>query len=71
MRKLQRELAEAKVVSQEGHRVATLETLLTEATQARDRYQADYLEARRNGLRLEANLEQLRIGKTNDKYAYS
>lgn len=64
---LQRELADAKAASQEGYKDTALKSSLTDATLASDRYQAEYLDARRNALRLEAVLEQIRSGKNGDE----
>lgn len=67
IRALQRELETARIASKEDHQTSALSTLLADANKARDRYQADYLEAHRNALRLQANLEQIRSGKSGDK----
>ncbi|KAK4689518.1 hypothetical protein P7C73_g592, partial [Tremellales sp. Uapishka_1] len=66
VRKLQRELEEAKSSLTEGRKIAALESLLSDANKARDRYQAEYLEAHRGKLMLQANLEQIRCGKGGD-----
>ncbi|OCF42706.1 hypothetical protein I317_03437 [Kwoniella heveanensis CBS 569] len=66
IRALQRELAELRTRSSEGGRIAALETLLSDANKARDRYQADYLEEHRSKLRLQATLEQIRSGGSGD-----
>ncbi|WVF72769.1 hypothetical protein IAT40_007587 [Kwoniella sp. CBS 6097] len=66
IRGLQRELAELRTRSSDGSKVATLESLLSDANKARDRYQADYLEEHRGKLRLQATLEQIRSGGSGD-----
>lgn len=45
----------------------TLETLLADANKSKDRYQADYLKAHKEGLRLSAALETIREGRDGDK----
>jgi protein HOOK3 len=70
IRALQRELASAKSPDSKGHHVSALETLLADANKARYRYQADYLEAHRGTLRLQAALEQIRSGKGVDTYVH-
>jgi protein HOOK3 len=70
IRALQRELASAKSHDSKGHHVSALETLLADANKARYRYQADYLEAHRGTLRLQAALEQIRSGKGVDTYVH-
>jgi len=67
VRSLQRQLDEARAGSKEGPQVTAWESLLADANKARDRYQAEYLEAYRNGLRLQAALEQIRSGTSGDK----
>ncbi|WVQ99968.1 hypothetical protein IAU59_007111 [Kwoniella sp. CBS 9459] len=66
IRSLQRELAELRTRSSDGGKVSTLESLLSDANNARDRYQADYLEEHRGKLRLQATLEQIRSGGSGD-----
>ncbi|WVQ81913.1 hypothetical protein IAT38_004040 [Cryptococcus sp. DSM 104549] len=66
IRALQRELAESKSSGADGSRLATLETLLADANKSRDRYQADYLKAHRESLKLQATLEQIRSGRGGD-----
>jgi len=68
IRALQRDLADAKAGLKGDDQIVALETLLADVSRARDRYQANYLEAHRNELRLQANLEQIRAGTTGDEW---
>lgn len=45
-----------------------LETLLADANKSKDRYQADYLKAHKESLRLSAALETIREGRGGDMY---
>ncbi|ORY35634.1 HOOK protein-domain-containing protein [Naematelia encephala] len=66
IRALQRELTSAKSASDDSNKVTALETMLQEVTRSRDRYQADYVEAHRLSLTLQASLERIRSGKDGD-----
>jgi protein HOOK3 len=67
IRALQKEVADVKVQSIDNHRASTLEALLADANKWKDRYQADFLEAQRNGLKAQATLDQIRSGRGVDK----
>ncbi|EJT46863.1 protein-nucleus import-related protein [Trichosporon asahii var. asahii CBS 2479] len=66
IRELERKLANAKGSGDDSDRVTTLEGLLADASKARERYQADYLEANRNMLLAQAKLEHILSGKAGD-----
>ncbi|WVO17785.1 hypothetical protein L204_105483 [Cryptococcus depauperatus] len=63
IKSLQRELLDLKQSAPESYRIVALETLLEDANKSRDRYQGEYLKAHREGLRLQATLEQIRSGR--------
>lgn len=67
IKSLQRELSDLQSSAPESHRLMTLETLLADANKSKDRYQADYLKAHKEGLRLSAALETIREGRDGDK----
>ncbi|KAK1927088.1 protein-nucleus import-related protein [Papiliotrema laurentii] len=58
IRALQKEISDLKTKERDTHQVSALENLLADANKSRDRYQTEYLEARRDILRLQTNLEQ-------------
>ena len=60
---LQTELADLKVKG--VHEDSPQETLLADAYRLRDRYKADYLEAYRHGLRLQAEMEAIKPGTSS------
>ncbi|OWT39056.1 hypothetical protein C362_03220 [Cryptococcus neoformans Bt1] len=66
IKSLQRELSDLQSSAPESHRLMTLETLLADANKSKDRYQADYLKAHKEGLRLSAALETIREGRDGD-----
>jgi protein HOOK3 len=61
--RLQRELAAARTNSAEASRVLVLENLLDDARRMKSRYEADYLAAHREKLKLQSDLEEIRSGK--------
>ncbi|KAL7423859.1 hypothetical protein Q5752_001444 [Cryptotrichosporon argae] len=66
IRALQRELASYRHASPDAHKLRALETLVADANRARDQYQSEYLEARRESLVLQARLDQIRSGRGGD-----
>ena len=56
-----------KTKERDTHQVSALENLLADANKSRDRYQTEYLEARRDILRLQTNLEQGPSAKGSEK----
>ncbi|KIR51621.1 hypothetical protein I315_05844 [Cryptococcus gattii Ru294] len=67
IKSLQHELSDLQSSAPESHRLITLETLLADANKSKDRYQADYLKAHKETLRLSAALEAIRDGRAGDK----
>ncbi|KAK8854821.1 hypothetical protein IAR55_003560 [Kwoniella newhampshirensis] len=63
IRALQRELAQVKEGGSDDQRASAPEKLLDDAYNARDRYQAQYLVAHRDRLKLQATIEQLKSNK--------
>ena len=69
--KLQRELEAVKKNEADASRVLVLENLLEDANRMKARYEADYLAAHREKLVLQANLEEIRSGKSmGDGFVY-
>ncbi|KIR99636.1 hypothetical protein L804_03268 [Cryptococcus deuterogattii 2001/935-1] len=66
IKSLQRELSDLQSSAPESHRLIMLETLLADANKSKDRYQADYLKAHKESLRLSAALETIREGRGGD-----
>ncbi|KAI0316800.1 HOOK-domain-containing protein [Amylostereum chailletii] len=63
VRKLQRELTDARQNQAEASRVLVLENLLEDANRMKARYETDYLVAHREKLVLQNDLEEIRSGK--------
>lgn len=63
IRRLNRQLEEAKSNQAEASRVLVLENLLEDATRMKARYEADYLAEHREKLVLQGELEEIRGGK--------
>ncbi|WVQ74880.1 hypothetical protein IAR50_004487 [Cryptococcus sp. DSM 104548] len=64
IKSLEREIASFRSSSPASQtELSTIQTLLSDATRARDRYQTDYTTAHREALRLSAILEAIRSGK--------
>jgi len=66
VRQLERELGSLKIKSSEEQSISTLESLLKDANEAREKYRADFLATRRETLKLEAQLDYIRSGKGDD-----
>lgn len=64
IRKLKRELEGVKMNGAESSRVLVLENLLEDANRMKARYETDYLAAHREKLKLQADLEEIRSGKS-------
>lgn len=64
VKRLQRELEAVKKNEADASRVLVLENLLEDANRMKARYEADYLAAHREKLVLQANLEEIRSGKS-------
>lgn len=63
VRSLTRELEAARTNQAEASRVLVLESLLEDANRMKARYEADYLGAHREKLKLQSDLEDIRSGK--------
>jgi hypothetical protein len=66
VRQLERELGSLKIKSSDEQSISTLESLLKDANEAREKYRADFLATRRETLKLEAQLDYIRSGKGDD-----
>lgn len=70
VRKLKRELEAASKNQAEASRILVLENLLDDANRMKARYEADYLQAHREKLVLQTELEEIRSGRAlGDGYA--
>lgn len=65
IRALKRELSDLKTHSADASRVHVLETLLEDAKRSKARYEEDYLSAHREKLVLQAQLDEVRSGKSS------
>ena len=70
IRALRRELAGAVSSSLGSHQVAGLEKRLEDANIARERYQAELIEAHRENLLLQANLQYIRSGRNGNEQVH-
>ncbi|KAL1411320.1 hypothetical protein Q8F55_002271 [Vanrija albida] len=66
IRALERQIDEIKAPSDNSDKITALETLLAEASKARERYQNDYLEANRQALMAQAKLDHIMTGRAGD-----
>ncbi|KAI5474231.1 protein-nucleus import-related protein [Pseudohyphozyma bogoriensis] len=64
VRKLKRELEEAKANKADGSRIVVLENLLDDANRMKARYEGDYLREHREKLVVVGQLEEIRNGKS-------
>lgn len=53
----------ARLASAGDERVVVLEELLSDANRAKERYQAEYLDAHRGRLVLQASIDEIRAGR--------
>jgi protein HOOK3 len=67
IRGLQLQLLESNTSHAKSGDVIALERLLADANKAKNRYQADYMEAHKNNLKLQANLEQVRAQRGSER----
>jgi protein HOOK3 len=63
IRKLKRDLEAASKNQAEASRILVLENLLDDANRMKARYEADYLQAHREKLVLQTELEEIRSGR--------
>lgn len=66
IRKLKKDLEEARANKADASRIVVLENLLEDSNRMKVRYESDYLREHREKLVLQSQLEEIRSGKTGD-----